>query len=164
MKSCCILVTGIPASGKSTMAKYLSKELGIPMFSKDEIKERLFDTLGFQSREEKVRLGVAAMEIMSAKITKGMTNSVNRRVNCDTANVSKTVEAAAEQIKAIKRLKDTVGLENLPDKMEETALLRLFNPELSLSQLASMADPPVTKSCLNHRMKKLMEIAAETEL
>ena len=62
MKSCCILVTGIPASGKSTMAKYLSKELGIPMFSKDEIKERLFDTLGFQSREEKVRLGVAAME------------------------------------------------------------------------------------------------------
>ena len=64
MKSCCILVTGIPASGKSTMAKYLSKELGIPMFSKDEIKERLFDALGFQSREEKVRLGVAAMEIM----------------------------------------------------------------------------------------------------
>lgn len=60
----CILVTGIPASGKSTMAAYLAKELGIPMFSKDAIKERLFDTLGFNSREEKVRLGVAAMEIM----------------------------------------------------------------------------------------------------
>lgn len=60
----CILVTGIPASGKSTIAEYLSKELGIPMFSKDAIKERLFDTLGFKSREEKVRLGVAAMEIM----------------------------------------------------------------------------------------------------
>lgn len=60
----CILVTGVPASGKSTMAAYLSKELCIPMFSKDAIKERLFDTLGFNSREEKVRLGVAAMEIM----------------------------------------------------------------------------------------------------
>lgn len=60
----CILVTGLPATGKSTMAAYLSGKLGIPMFSKDAIKERLFDTLGFSSREEKVRLGVAAMEIM----------------------------------------------------------------------------------------------------
>ena len=64
MKPCCILVTGIPASGKSTMAKYLSQQLGIPMFSKDAIKERLFDTLGFKSREEKVRLGLTAMELM----------------------------------------------------------------------------------------------------
>ena len=60
----CILVCGLPATGKSTMAAYLSKQLGIPMFSKDAIKERLFDTLGFSSREEKVRLGVAAMEIL----------------------------------------------------------------------------------------------------
>ena len=64
MKSVCILVAGVPASGKSTMAASLSKELGIPVFSKDAIKERLFDTLGFNSREEKVRLGIAAMEIM----------------------------------------------------------------------------------------------------
>ena len=60
----CILVCGLPATGKSTMAAYLSKQLGIPMFSKDAIKERLFDTLGFSSREEKVKLGVAAMEIL----------------------------------------------------------------------------------------------------
>ena len=60
----CILVSGLPATGKSTMAAYLSKQLGIPVFSKDAIKERLFDTLGFSSREEKVRLGVAAMEIL----------------------------------------------------------------------------------------------------
>ena len=60
----CILVCGLPATGKSTMAAYLSKQLGIPVFSKDAIKERLFDTLGFSSREEKVRLGVAAMEIL----------------------------------------------------------------------------------------------------
>lgn len=60
----CILVSGLPATGKSTMAAYLSKQLGIPVFSKDAIKERLFDTLGFSSREEKVKLGVAAMEIL----------------------------------------------------------------------------------------------------
>lgn len=60
----CILVTGIPASGKTTLCRYLSKELGLASFSKDEIKELLFDTLGFQSRAEKVKLGVAAMEMM----------------------------------------------------------------------------------------------------
>ena len=63
-RACCILVTGIPASGKSTMAAYLMRELGIPMLSKDEIKEKLFDTLGFSSREEKNRLGKAAAEMM----------------------------------------------------------------------------------------------------
>lgn len=60
----CILVAGIPASGKTTLCRYLSKELGLASFSKDEIKELLFDTLGFQSRAEKVKLGVAAMEMM----------------------------------------------------------------------------------------------------
>ncbi|MGN0775111.1 MAG: AAA family ATPase [Candidatus Ventricola sp.] len=60
----CILVSGLPAAGKSTMAAYLSERLRIPMFSKDAIKERLYDALGFSSREEKVRLGVAAMQIL----------------------------------------------------------------------------------------------------
>lgn len=60
----CILVTGIPAAGKSTMAEFLSKNLSLPVISKDHIKELLYDTVGFQSREEKVRLGVASMKIM----------------------------------------------------------------------------------------------------
>lgn len=60
----CIIVTGIPASGKSTLAKELGKRLDLPVFSKDAVKERLYDTLGFQSREEKIRLGIAAMNIM----------------------------------------------------------------------------------------------------
>ena len=59
-----VLVTGIPASGKSTLAAYLSKELRLPMMSKDKIKELLFDTVGFRSREEKVALGMGSMEIM----------------------------------------------------------------------------------------------------
>ncbi len=60
----CILVTGIPAAGKSSMADFLSKRLHIPSLSKDTIKERLFDTIGFRSREEKVRLGLASMEVL----------------------------------------------------------------------------------------------------
>ena len=60
----CILVTGIPAAGKSTMAKYLAEHLSMPMISKDRIKELLFETVGFRSREEKVKLGIASMNIM----------------------------------------------------------------------------------------------------
>ncbi len=60
----CILITGIPASGKTTLAKYIASELSIPMFSKDQMKELLFDEVGFHSREEKVSLGVASMELM----------------------------------------------------------------------------------------------------
>ena len=64
MQSYCILVTGIPASGKSTIAEYLAEKLSLPCFSKDAFKEILFDTVGFRSREEKVSLGIAAMEIL----------------------------------------------------------------------------------------------------
>ncbi len=102
---------------------------------------------------------VSAMEIMSAKIMKDMTNSVNRRVNCDTANVTKIVEASQEQLEAIRKLEKAGKLFTLPDRLRKTAILRMENPELSLSQLAAIADPPVTKSCLNHRLKKLTEIA-----
>jgi len=103
---------------------------------------------------------LAAMEIMSAKIEKGMTNIVNRKVNCDTANVTKTVEAAAEQLDAIRRLREQGVLERLPDKLRQTASLREENPELSMAELAASFDPPITKSCLNHRLRKLAQIAA----
>jgi len=102
---------------------------------------------------------VASMEIMSAKIMKDVTNSVNRKVNCDTANVTKTVEAAQEQLEAIRRLEKSGALAALPEKLRETASMRMENPELSLSQLAAALSPPVTKSCLNHRLKRLMELS-----
>lgn len=104
---------------------------------------------------------VAAMQVMEAKILKEMTNSVNRKVNCDTANVTKTVEAASGQVAAIRRLEQSGALEALPEKLRQTALLRLENPELSIGQLAAATDPPVTKSCLSHRLRRLMELAGE---
>jgi len=102
---------------------------------------------------------VAAMDLMSAKMEKDLRNSVNRRLNCDTANLDKAVDAAQEQIEAIRRLMAAGLMEQLPDKLQETAAIRLENPELSLSELAGELDPPVTKSCLNHRLRKIMALA-----
>ena len=101
----------------------------------------------------------AAMRIMSTKVEKGIRNSVNRRLNCDSANLDKAVEAAHSQGAAIRKLKAAGRLKELPDKLQETAALRLKYPELSLSELAETFDPPVTKSCLNHRLRKLVELA-----
>jgi len=102
---------------------------------------------------------VAAMKVMSAKIEKDMRNSVNRRVNCEAANVGKTAFAALDQIRAIEKLERAGILDTLPEKLKETARLRKENPELSLSELAGMMNPPVSKSCLNHRLRKLVRLA-----
>ena len=104
---------------------------------------------------------LAAMEVMNAKLEKHLRGSVNRRVNCDSANLDKAVDAALLQVEAIQRYSAIHGLDALPDKLRETARLRTENPELTLSQLAALCDPPVTKSCLNHRLRKLMELAKE---
>lgn len=100
---------------------------------------------------------LAAMTIMQTKVQKDMRNAVNRRVNCDSANADKIVLAAQEQLDAIRELDRRVGLENLPDVLQETAMLRIANPESSLSELACLSFPPVSKSCMSHRLKKLLE-------
>ena len=102
---------------------------------------------------------VAAMEIMTAKMEKELRNSVNRRLNCDSANLDKTVEAAQEQLEAIRQLRSAEKLETLPQKLQQTAALREIHPELTLSELAQEFTPPVSKSCLNHRLRKLVELA-----
>ena len=100
---------------------------------------------------------VSAMNIMSAKVEKDMRNTINRRVNCDSANADKIVSAAQEQLDAIRRIEQKLGLDELPEKLRETALLRIANPESSISDLAALAMPPVSKSCINHRLRKLLE-------
>ena len=102
-----------------------------------------------------------ALEIVSAKIEKEMRNTVNRRVNCDAANLDKTVTAACEQVDAFTRLTESGAIGDLPVKLQEVAVARLLQPELTLSELAATFDPPLTKSCLNHRIRKLLEIARE---
>ena len=119
-------------------------------FKQSEHIEDLLTTIGAPA---------AAMDIMTAKVDKEIRNGANRAMNCDMANVNKTIDAALEQKNAIQRLQENGRLERLPEKLRQTALLRLQYPELSLSQLAEKGDPPVTKSCMNHRMRKLLEEA-----
>jgi len=105
---------------------------------------------------------VGAMGIMEARLEKELNNKVNRRCNCDDANTSKVVEAAQEQITAIRILRERGLLENLPAKLKQAAQAREQHPSSSLSELAAMMDPPITKPAMNHRLKKLMEMAKET--
>lgn len=102
---------------------------------------------------------VSAMAVMNAKLERDLQGRVNRQVNCDSANLDKTVAAAREQLSAIERLRESGRLDSLPDKLREAALLRIENPELNLSQLGALCDPPVSKSAFSHRMRKLMELA-----
>ena len=104
---------------------------------------------------------VCAMGVMEAKVEKDIRNGINRRVNCDAANVDKAVAASREQVEALTRLTDAGIVATLPVKLQEVAVARLLQPELSLSELAETFDPPLTKSCLNHRMRKLMELAGK---
>ena len=104
---------------------------------------------------------VAAMGIMEARLEKELNNKVNRRCNCDDANTSKVVEAAQEQIAAIQILKERGLLENIPGKLKQAAEAREANPVSSLSELAAMMDPPITKPAMNQRLKKLLQMAKE---
>ena len=89
-----------------------------------------------------------------------MRNEINRKVNCDTANADKTVAAAQEQLAAIRALERAQGLDSLPEGLQQAALLRIANPEASLADLAALSVPAVSKSCLSHRLKRLVRLAA----
>ncbi len=104
---------------------------------------------------------VAAMGIMEAKLEKELNNKVNRRCNCDEANTSKVVEAAQEQLAAIRLLRELGRFEQLPQKLQQAAMLREENPESSLTELAAMVEPPISKPAMNHRLKKLVELSQE---
>ena len=107
---------------------------------------------------------IAAMGIMEAKLEKELNNKVNRRCNCDDANISKVVAAAQEQLNAIRVLKEKGIYGNLPVKLRQAAAAREENPEASLTELAAMMEPPISKPAMNHRLKKLVELTREETL
>ncbi|MBQ3558619.1 MAG: DNA-binding protein WhiA [Agathobacter sp.] len=102
---------------------------------------------------------VSLMNLENVRILKEMRNSVNRQVNCETANISKTVNAAVKQIADIELIRDTEGLDSLPAPLREMALVRLEYPEAPLKDLGKYLDPPVGKSGINHRLRKLAAVA-----
>src|SRR5699024_6961759 len=94
-------------------------------------------------------------------ILRGMRGQVNRQVNCETANINKTVSAAVRQMEDIVYIRDTIGLHRLPENLEEIARLRLARPDASLKELGEALDSPGGKSGVNHRLRKLSAIAEE---
>ena len=93
------------------------------------------------------------------RVVREMRNSINRKVNCETANLTKTVNAAFEQIKAIEILNKNGKFDKLDNKLKEVAKLRIENPELGLEAIGKLVNPPISKSGVNHRLKKIIEIA-----
>ena len=102
---------------------------------------------------------VALMQLENVRILKEMRNSVNRKVNCETANINKTVNAAVKQMEDIKKIQEVIGFDNIPVTLAEIAQARLDHPEATLKELGTFLDPPVGKSGVNHRLHKLAEMA-----
>lgn len=102
---------------------------------------------------------VALMELENIRILREMRNAVNRKVNCETANIHKTVSAAVKQNEDIQYIRDTIGLDDLPESLREMAEVRLSHPEASLKELGQLLQTPIGKSGVNHRLRKLGEMA-----
>ena len=100
----------------------------------------------------------AQMELLNIKIEKEIRNDFNRTANSETANLEKTINASVRQVRAIKEIQKTTGLDHLPEDLREIARLRLEHKEMSLSELGALMNPPLTKSGVNHRLKKLMQL------
>ena len=104
---------------------------------------------------------VSLMELENIRIVKEMRGSVNRQVNCETANINKTVSAAVKQIEDIRFIQSAAGLSGLPESLQEMARIRLERPEATLKELGEALEPPVGKSGVNHRLRKLSLVAEE---
>ena len=102
---------------------------------------------------------VALMELENIRILRGMRGNVNRQVNCETANINKTVSAAVKQMEDIRFIQETIGLDGLPESLQDMARLRLERPEATLKELGQALEPPVGKSGVNHRLRKLGQMA-----
>lgn len=100
-----------------------------------------------------------SLELMNIKVYKDLRNKVNRLTNCETANIDKTVNASAEQVAAIKKLMATHAYDRMPEELRETARLRLAHPDMSLRELGTLLEQPLSRSGVNHRLKRIVEFA-----
>lgn len=132
-------------------AKVLQRKKSYVVYVKDS--EQIIDILAIMGAHSQI------FNIENVRITKEMRNKTNRINNCDNANIDKTLQAAEKQLLYIKKIQECKGLGFLPEKLYEAAILRLDNPEASLQELAEMMDPPMKKSGINNRFKKIEELA-----
>ena len=119
---------------------------------------RIVDMLGV------MEANVALMNLENVRILKEMRNSVNRKVNCETANIGKTVSAAVRQVEDIQLIEKKIGLSKLPQSLQEIARVRLEHPDMPLKDLGELLTPPVGKSGVNHRLRRISEIAEKLKV
>lgn len=101
----------------------------------------------------------ASMALAEQQVYRSFRSQTNRRMNCDLANIDKTITAGTQQVQDIERIRDTIGLEQLPENLQEIAAARLLDPEASLSDLGAQCNPPLSRSGVHHRMQRISEIA-----
>ena len=130
--------------------KRLERKKGYSLYIKDgEQISNILALIGANS---------AVLKFEQIRVLRDMKNNINRKVNCETANLSKTVDAAVKQIEKIKELKKNKKFEKLPENLKQIANLRLQNPDATLTQLGQMLDKPIGKSGVNHRLNQIMSI------
>jgi len=142
--------------GFGLAAKVILRKKSYVVYLKES--ERIVDILNIMEAH------ISLMELENIRILKDMRNTVNRKVNCETANINKTVSAAVKQVEDINYLRETVGLEALEANLEQVALVRLSHQDATLKELGEYLDPPVGKSGVNHRLRKISEIANKVRL
>lgn len=103
----------------------------------------------------------SVLKFEEVRVERELKNNINRAVNCETANLNKTIDAAIKQIEAIEKIKKDKKFESMPENLKEIADLRINNPHASLIELGQMLEKPIGKSGVNHRLKKILEIAEE---
>ena len=125
--------------------------------------EQIEDLLTFMGASGAALVGApkSSLELMEVKIVKEVRNRVNRKTNCETANITKTVEAALEQIAAIRLIESSCGIQALDEDLRELARLRLENPDLSLRELGQALQTPISRSGVNHRLRRILMFAQE---
>lgn len=134
-------------------AKYIARKKSYVVYLKEG--SHIMDCLNIMGAY------VSQMNLTNVMILKEMRNDVNRKVNCETANLNKTIEAAVKQIRDIEYIRDTVGLSYLKDNLAEVAVIRLENPDMNLKDIGMMLTPEVGKSGVNHRLRRISEIASQ---
>ncbi len=101
----------------------------------------------------------SSLELMNVKILKDVRNKINRAVNCDNANIEKTLKASEKQVESIELIDEKMGIDNLPEELRDIAILRLENPDWNLKELAEGLNPPISRSGANHRLARIIKIA-----
>ena len=117
--------------------------------------EKIEDLLLFMGAQR------SAFSLMDVKVEKDIRNRANRLSNCDSANLDKTVKTGLKQSQAIEYIIENIGVENIPENLREIALVRLENPDMSLAELTENLSEPISRSGVNHRLKKLEKLAEE---